>query len=94
MNLRARRHDAHLGVIGQFSSTATRPLGEIAFRVGLKPPGDLANEIGPVSGAAGLFAEFLVAIDEFTCGHPLQGVDLAFDGRGHVSAPFGMETRP
>jgi len=89
VNLRAWRHDAHLGVVGQLSRAAASPLGQVPLRVGLHPPGDLPDEVCPVPRPARLAAELLVSLHEFTRGHPLQGVDLTLDGRRHVAVPFG-----
>src|SRR5690606_9184419 len=58
------------------------PLG-----VGLDAPGDLADQVGPVTGPAGPAVQLGVALGQLARGHLLQGVNLGFDVGGHV-APF------
>ena len=60
------------------------PLGEIAFGVGLDPPGNLPNEVGAVPGADGLAVQLLVPLGQLAGGQLLQGVDLFRDVGGHV----------
>jgi len=65
---RLRRHHANVGVIGQFGSTAARPLAEVALRVGLHAPRDLADEVSAVACARSVAVQLGVPLGQFAGG--------------------------